>query len=156
MRFKNAVGRLVQSLPSKSYCDNKTIQKKAVFILARTRNEKASEWLTKENLVRIQGWARDGLTDAQIMHNMGIGHTTFYRWKSEHKEIRDALKNGKEVVDYLVENALLKRALSGDTTACIYWLKNRKPNEWRDHRKQETDFSGDGVEIINDATSSNK
>ena len=35
-------------------------------------------------------------------------------------------------MDYEVENALLKRALSGDTTAQIFWLKNRKPEKWRD------------------------
>ena len=77
----------------------------------------------------------------------------------------EALKKGKEVVDIQVENALLKRALgyefvevtkelaetglivtkkvtkqqAPDTTAAIFWLKNRKPNEWRD-KKRNTNF----------------
>ena len=81
-------------------------------------------------------------------------------------DISDALKRGKEVIDRQVENALLKRALgheyvettkeltdlgltvtkqvtkqvAPDTTAQIFWLKNRKPQEWRD--KKETEVTG--------------
>lgn len=89
-------------------------------------------WLTDDGLTLLEGWARDGLTDEQISHNMGINPATLYRYKQNHSEIRDALKKGKEVVDYQVENALLNKALNGDTTAQIFWLKNRKPDKWRD------------------------
>ena len=98
------------------------------------------EWLEKDNLLLLQGWARDGLTDEQIAHNMGINVATLYRWKNEHSEIRDTLKKTKEVVDREVENALFKKAIEGDTTAMIFWLKNRRPNDWRD--KRETALSG--------------
>lgn len=125
---------------------------------------KYQEWLEPENLILIEGWARDGLTDEQIAYNIGINVATLYRWKQSHSEICNALKRGKEVVDRQVENALLKRALGykytettrelvidkdtgyshmevtkvvekevqPDTTAQIFWLKNRKPKEWRD------------------------
>lgn len=119
---------------------------------------KYQEWLTKEGLLRLQGWARDGLTDAQIAANMGINVATLYRWENEFCDIRNALKDGKEVVDRQVENALLKSALGymydevteerrddelvvtkvvhkevqPNTTAQIFWLKNRKRAEWRD------------------------
>lgn len=119
---------------------------------------KYQEWLTKEGLLRLQGWARDGLTDAQIATNMGINVATLYRWENEFCDIRNALKDGKEVVDRQVENALLKSALGytfdevteerrddelvvtkvvhkevqPNTTAQIFWLKNRKRAEWRD------------------------
>lgn len=59
----------------------------------------------------IEGWARDGLTDEQIAHNMGITAKTLYEWKNKYGEICESLKKGKEVVDRMVENALLKRAL---------------------------------------------
>lgn len=72
---------------------------------------KYDDWLTKEGLLKIEGWARDGLTDEQIAKNMGIGLRTLYGWKKEHLQISHALKKGKEVVDRQVENALLKRAL---------------------------------------------
>lgn len=98
------------------------------------------EWLEKDNLLLLQGWARDGLTDEQIAHNMGINVATLYRWKNEHSKIRDTLKKTKEVVDRAVENALFKKAIEGDTTAMIFWLKNRRPNDWRD--KRETALSG--------------
>ena len=101
------------------------------------------EWLEKDNLLLLQGWARDGLTDEQIAHNMGISTTTLYEWKKKYPDFADVLKRTKEVVDRQVENALFKKACEGDTTAMIFWLKNRRPNDWRD--KRETALSG-GIE----------
>jgi hypothetical protein len=100
---------------------------------------KYSRWLEPDGLVLLQGWARDGLTDAQIAHNIGINVKTLYAWKKEHSNICNALKKGKEVVDFAVENALLKKALAGDTTAMIFWLKNRKPDKWRDRHEMQMD-----------------
>lgn len=97
-------------------------------------------WKSHDGLLLIEGWARDGLTDDQIAHNIGINVATLYKWKNAHSEICDALKKSKEVADRAVENALYKKALSGDTTAIIFWLKNRRPNDWRD--KRETQLSG--------------
>lgn len=127
---------------------------------------KYTEWLTEEGLLKIEGWARDGLTDKQVAHNMNIAESTLHEWKKKYSVLSESLKRGKEVVDRQVENALLKRALgyefkettqeltedgmrvtkvitkqqTPDTTAQIFWLKNRKPQEWRD--KQETEISG--------------
>ena len=120
---------------------------------------KYHEWLSEDGLIKIQGWARDGLIDEQIAHNMGITTKTLYEWKNKYGEISEALKKGKEVIDRQVENALLKRALgytydettyedgietkrvkkevAPDTTAQIFWLKNRKPTEWRDKIEQQ-------------------
>lgn len=93
---------------------------------------KYQEWLEPDGLLLLEGWARDGLTDEQIAHNMGIVTSTLYDWKKKYSEISEALKKGKEVVDIEVENALLKSALEGNITAQIFWLKNRKPNRWRE------------------------
>lgn len=130
---------------------------------------KYHEWLEPEGLLKIEGWARDGLTDEQIAFNMRIGIRTLYEWKDKYPQISQSLKRGKEVIDRMVENALLKRALGysykettrelvvdkdtgeaeikitkivekevvPDTTAQIFWLKNRKPNEWRDKRNSD-------------------
>lgn len=129
---------------------------------------KYHEWLKPEGLIRLEGWAKDGLIDTQIAAEIGIHTSTLYEWQNKYPEIRDALKIGKEVVDRQVENALLKRALgydyeevkqviekgtndtvrrrtektskhvAGDVTAQIIWLKNRKPEAWRD-RPTNTD-----------------
>lgn len=161
------------------------------------------DWITEDGLVKLEGYARDGLTDKQIAKNVGINPSTLYNWKKQHVEILEALKKGKEVVDRQVESALLKKALGGtaktvtykmvkldedvlkakrveflksykldhpdltnqeltlaavaqvptyeripitevesevlpDTTAIIYWLKNRKPDEWRDRKEITT------------------
>ena len=113
----------------------------------------------------IEGWARDGLTDEQIAKNIGISRSTLNEWKNKYSDISVALKNGKEVIDRQVENALLKRAIGyeyeeisekfeggvlterkvtkkqvvPDTTAQIFWLKNRKPSVWRDKAQVDID-----------------
>lgn len=126
-------------------------------------------WLSPDGLLKLEAWARDGLTDEQIAENIGINPATLYDWKKKYPEISEALKKGKEVVDIEVENALLKRALGyeytetkteeyivegvpvkrvtktvkevvPDTTAQIFWLKNRRPKQWRD--KQDIEHSG--------------
>ena len=143
---------------------------------------KYEEWLTDDGLTRITGWARDGLTDEQIAQNMGIRASTLYEWKNRYPEISEALKSTKEIVDRLVENALLKRALgyeydeiteeltktedgtlamretkrvrkqvAPDTTAQIFWLKNRKPDDWRDKPEPTQDQALQvAVEILGD------
>ena len=130
-------------------------------------------WLTPEGLLKIEGWARDGLTDEQIAFNIGIRRQTLYDWMKRFLVISDTLKRGKEVVDRQVENALLKRALGyeydevtcerdddgdmvetkrvtkqvvPDVTAQIFWLKNRKPSEWRD--KQNIDLTSEKHEKL--------
>ena len=105
-------------------------------------------WLTEEGLLLLEGWARDGLTDEQIAHNIGISISTLNNWKNKYVEILESLKKGKEVVDYAVENALLKNALKGDTTAQIYWLKNRRPDKWRDKPGYEDPRELDKLDAI--------
>lgn len=122
---------------------------------------KINEWLEKDKLILLEGWARGGLTDEQIAKNMGIAPSTLYEWKKKSKEFSESLKKGKEVIDFEVENALLKRALgyeyeeetyengiltkkvkkhvAPDTTAQIFWLKNRKPNNWKDRIETDED-----------------
>lgn len=93
---------------------------------------KWDKWITDDGLLRVQGWARDGLTDEQIAKNMGIATATLYEWKKRFPEISEALKETKDAADRAVENALYKAACEGNTTAMIFWLKNRKPKEWRE------------------------
>lgn len=100
---------------------------------------KYQKWLEPERLILLEGWARDGLTDEQIAKNMGITRKTLAEWKIKYSDIGDTLKKGKEVVDFQVENALLSSALDGNTTAQIFWLKNRRPDKWRDKQKEDND-----------------
>lgn len=119
---------------------------------------KITEWLEEDKLILLEGWARDGLTEEQIAKNIGVSVKTLYNWKEKELPILQAIKKGKEVVDFEVENALLKKALgytetlnkqrvtkdgnivdieedvhiAPDSTALIFWLKNRQPKKWRD------------------------
>lgn len=116
------------------------------------------EWLEPDKLLLLEGWAREGLFDKQICKNMGVSEATLTNYKRKYPEIREALRKGKEVVDFEVENAMFKRAIGytirisedkldkdgivhncerdlhipGDVTAQIFWLKNRKRMQWRD------------------------
>lgn len=115
-------------------------------------------WLTPEGLTLLKGWARDGLTDEQMAQRMDITAKTLYEWKKQYGKICEALKKGKEVVDYQVENALLSAALEGNTTAQIFWLKNRRPDKWRDKpdetrsaRENETSAQDSLVNAIQEA-----
>ena len=72
---------------------------------------KYTEWLTEEGLLLIEGWARDGLIEEQIAKNVGVSYSTFRDWKKKFSALSAALKNGKEIVDRQVENALFKTAI---------------------------------------------
>lgn len=132
---------------------------------------KYQEWLEPESLVLLEGWARDGLSDEQIAENIGIVTSTLYEWKKKYSDISEALKKGKEVADYEVENAMHKSAIGyfveetktyinevegvktrrvektkkwiqPNTAAQIFWLKNRRPDKWRDKPEEDQGFGG--------------
>ena len=137
-------------------------------------NGKYQQWIEPDGLLLLEGWALDGRTDEQIAHNIGISRGTLYDWKKAYPDISNALKRGKDVVDIEVENALLKRAMGydyveervevngngkrkvtqttkhipGDTTAQIFWLKNRRADRWRD--KPTPTAEGNEVTIVDD------
>ena len=138
------------------------------------------EWLTEDGITTIQGWARDGLTNIQIAKNIGVSERTFADWIARFPAFSAALKKGKAPVDFEVENALLKRALGydykeviteieeapggkqkkhirkvqkhmpGDTTAQIFWLKNRRPKRWRDRVETVPEVQNDLLQSLMD------
>jgi hypothetical protein len=109
-----------------------------------------------------------GATDVELADFFKVTINTIGAWKSRHPEFLQALKAGKEAADDRVERSLYQRAngytydavkifpprgkgrkpivvpyrehVPPDTTAAIFWLKNRRRDEWRD--KQETDITG--------------
>lgn len=157
------------------------------------RPSEALEWTTEDSLLRIKGWARDGLTNKQIAETkIGITERTFCDWKKKYTSISSALKEGRAPVDTEIEDCMVrsakgfkvkeKKAFKVKTTkkkdgmeiteehmevveverfvdpvvvAQIFWLKNRKPDYWKDKR-ETTDTNAidkldkilDGLEII--------
>lgn len=124
---------------------------------------KYQQWLEPDGLLRIEAWARDGLSREQIAHNMGIRVETLRVWVNAYATISTAIKRGKEVIDIQVENAMCKRALgyeyeevktiveqaadgsrktkvektkkqvAPDVGAQIFWLKNRRRQLWMEN-----------------------
>ncbi len=134
--------------------------------------------MTEDALLMVQGWAREGLTDEQISRNIGIAIRTFYEWQERYPQFRQAIKKGKAPVDLQVENALLKRALGyeyeetiteieqieegkqkthvrrikkqmpPDVGAIVFWLKNRRPNKWRDKIEAAPEIANDLLQSL--------
>lgn len=127
-------------------------------------NSLVDTWIEEDKLLLIECWARDGYTMQDIANRIGITDKTLREWRKEYPEIQKAISNGKEIVDYKVENALLKSALGYKTkevkvttimrygkvvetqkevtekdqapnvTACQVWLYNRCPDKWKKNR----------------------
>lgn len=123
-------------------------------------------WMSEEGKLKLAAWARDGLTDDDIAVNMRISRSTLAAWKKKYQDISDTLKEGKDIADIRVENALYRKAIGGtytevteeriegklvvtkriskeipgDTTAQIFWLKNRRGDRWKD--KQNVALEG--------------
>ena len=119
------------------------------------------KWLEDDNLLLLEAWARDGYTLTDIARRIGINLDTLVLWKKKYEPIKEALSIGKELVDYKVENALLKSALGYRTkdvkvtttmrygkvvetikettdrevvpnvTAIQMWLYNRQKEKWK-------------------------
>lgn len=119
----------------------------------------------EEFITQAEKLCRLGATDIEVADFIEIDVRTLYRWKGENDKFCQALKAGKEVSDDRVERSLFARAngyehdevdirvvdhevvqtpirkfYPPDTTAAIFWLKNRRPAEWRE--KQEMEHSG--------------
>lgn len=119
---------------------------------------KYDQWVTGDGLIKVRGWARKGLTNEQIAENMGVNRDTLYDWQKKFPEFSDALKSTKEITVYEVEDALYKAAkgywveestttitatgkkhteirkkwIAPNTTAQIFFLKNKDPENWRE------------------------
>lgn len=119
------------------------------------------EWLEPDGLLLLESWARDGMTVEQVAAKVGIHPSTLRGWMAKYPEIKKAVNNGRELVDYKVENALLKSALGYKTKevkvittirngkivkeekevvdkefapsvgAIQTWLYNRRPDKWK-------------------------
>lgn len=73
-----------------------------------------------------------GATDADLAGFFGVTERTIINWRKSHPDFDDACESGKARADALVARSLYNNACAGDTTACIFWLKNRQPQAWRD------------------------
>lgn len=137
----------------------------------------AADWLEEDNLMLLECWARDGYTFQDIANRIGISINTLRAWRAQYPEIDSALKKGREIIDYKVENALLKSALGYKTkevkvtttirfgktvetikevtdkeqapnvSAIQCWLYNRLPNKWKKNRDQLIELDDEDTKI---------
>lgn len=75
------------------------------------------------------------LTDEGVAEKLGVSRNALFKWRKKSDKLNSAINLGKELTDQQVENALYKSAMSGNVTAMIFWLKNRKPGRWNDVNK---------------------
>lgn len=137
----------------------------------------AETWLEEDNLMLLEGYSRDGYTFQDIANKIGVSISTLRTWRTKYPEINEALKKGREVIDYKVENALLKSALGYKTkevkvttimrhgnlvetmrevttkeqapnvSAIQCWLYNRLPNKWKKNRDQLIELDEEDTKI---------
>src|ERR1700756_5415466 len=105
-----------------------------------------------EYILIAKACARFGATEEEIADELHINHATLDNWKKKYPEFLGALKAGKEASDDRVEDSLYRLAIgwngaAPNVTACIFWLKNRRPSEWRDVQHMTGDV---GHYIISD------
>jgi hypothetical protein len=126
--------------------------------------------LKKVKQLAVKGW-----TDDEMASFFGIDRATWYRWKAADQAFCDALKDWKSEADARVERSLYEKAvgfsqeavkifmpagaetpvyapyverMAPDTTAAIFWLKNRQPSQWRDKQEVELTVSDDIAEML--------
>ena len=97
----------------------------------------ADYWLSEDGLLLLECWSRDGILLKDIATNMGISSAQLSQWRKKYEEIDHALATGKEIVDYRVENALLKSALGFKTKEITVTIGHRQINgQWVDITKE--------------------
>lgn len=92
---------------------------------------------TPEIIEQVEKLASQGLTLEQIAHVLGISYDTLNRRSKELSEFSEAIKRGKAKGIAQITNKLHEKALEGDNTAMIFYLKNRDPENWQDVQKRE-------------------
>jgi len=75
-----------------------------------------------------------GAIDRDLARIFEVSERTINRWKRQHPDFDAALKAGKAPADGEVAEALHRKAVNGDMTAISFWLRNRRPDLWRDRR----------------------
>lgn len=102
-------------------------------------NTSIEEWTTPESLALIRGWCREGYTDVMLAERIGIHVQTLMKWKNKSEELREAMKQGKEVADYMVENALFKAAIGHEYTETKTYISGQNDkNGQRQVRVEKT------------------
>lgn len=96
------------------------------------------EWLDEDKLLLLECWMRDGYTYGDIANKIGVSLSTLKNWRIQYPEIEQALKNGKEITDYKVENALLKSALGYRTKESKVIMELNKRTGKMETIKKET------------------
>lgn len=101
----------------------------------RRRNRTQVEpWLTEDGLLRITGWARDGKTNTEIAKEcMGISVSLLLKWRKEHPEIEEAIKDGRQPIEVEIENAALKAAKG-------YWVEETDTQVYLDKKGNQKEM----------------
>ena len=119
-----------------------------------------------EFIEQAQKLAFLGATEIQLADFFDVNESTIWRWKQTYPDFCNAIKVGKEIADQNVERSLYRKAMGYEfesekifcqdgaivrastrefvppsDTAMIFWLKNRKPNDWRD--KTDVNLTGE-------------
>lgn len=100
------------------------------------------------DLELVRELALQGKTDEEMSAELEVSRSTLALWKVRHQDFSDALNCWKGEADDAVESTLYRKALAGDTTAMIFWLKNRRSRDWRDKIDHEHGVTSELASIL--------
>lgn len=139
------------------------------------RSERRKFWLSDDGIQLVAGWRREGASFERIAYLIGITETTLRKWRSQEPRFEAAIQQTDDLVNAMVENALLRRALGytavevveelvegemrevrriekpvpPDTKACLSWLYSRRSDRWR-IQQAPIDASAEEVAAVRD------
>ena len=102
--------------------------------------------LTKEKRDQVIGALRSGADMAMAARAVDVSRAALYKLRDRDPEFCQATDEARDFADELVVKSLFDTARLGNVTACIFWLKNRKRDEWKDrhdHSMQHGNMKGD-------------
>lgn len=107
------------------------------------------KWEKEENLQKLKMWAEKGLTMEEIADHVGVRKMTLYNWCEKSAIIDKTLTDARNQAISEVEGALFKAAINGNITAQIFYLKNRRPDRWKDRYDNENkNVNVDKIELV--------
>lgn len=138
-------------------------------------SERKAFWLSDDGIQLVAGFRREGASLERIAYLIGISENTLRKWRSQEPKLEAAIHQTDELVNAMVENALLKRALGystvevdeelvegemrvvrrrekhvpPDTKACLSWLYSRRSDRWR-IQQAPLDASAEEIAAVKD------
>ena len=105
---------------------------------------------TTKKVVKILKEIENGIAISKACEKHDLSRNAFYKWVHLEPENATTLYDIIDSRTVDVEDALYEKAIKGDTTAQIFWLKNRSSKRWKDRQQHDVEFKGNLTVEVSD------